>query len=84
MITVGRRGQMIATAGFSDNSVSDVTSFATWQSSDPTVVSILPTGYATTLASGTATIQASYRGMTGSLQLYIAADTTRTAWPTTS
>lgn len=80
MITVGRRSQMVAMAGFSDNSVSDVTTFATWQSSDPTVVSILPSGYATSLASGTATIQATYHGVTGSLQLYIAAEYHEDCW----
>lgn len=71
---------MVATAGFSDNSVSDVTSQATWQSSDPAVVSILPTGYATSLASGTATIQATYHGMRGTLQLYIQSEYHEDCW----
>jgi len=80
MITVGRRTQMKAMAGFSDNSVSDVTTRATWETSDPAVVSILPTGYATSLASGTATVRATYQGMTGTLQLFIAPEYHEDCW----
>jgi len=73
-IYVGQRVSMRAMAGYSDQTVQIVTSETTWQSDDPTIVSILPNGRSTALQSGTTTIHATYRGVTAALQLYIGSE----------
>jgi hypothetical protein len=74
-ITIGVRAPMAATASYTDNSRKDVTSEATWQSSNPAVVSIESNGRATALTSGTATIVGTYQGVTGTLPLFIGTET---------
>jgi hypothetical protein len=59
----GATGQMHAVATFTDNSTNDVTTTATWSSSEPTVVTVSSTGEIHALAAGTVTIQASYAGL---------------------
>ncbi|HKW00786.1 MAG TPA: Ig-like domain-containing protein [Vicinamibacterales bacterium] len=73
-VNIGARAQMIAVAGYTDNSTRTVTNDAVWSTSDPSVVSILPNGRATALAVGTSTIRATYQGMSGSLVTYIGPD----------
>jgi hypothetical protein len=73
-ITIGVRAPMTAVAVYSDNSLRDVTSQATWQSSNPAVVAIQPDGRATALTTGTATIHATYQGLIGTLPLFIGTD----------
>lgn len=74
-ITIGVRAPMEATASYTDNSRKDVTSETMWQSSNPGVVSIESNGHATALTSGTATIVATYHGLTGTLPLFIGTET---------
>jgi hypothetical protein len=70
-VTIGQRVQMTATANYSDNSFKDVTALATWQTSNPTVVSLSTTGVATALAAGASLIRATYGGAGGTLQTTI-------------
>ena len=59
----GATGQMHAVATFTDNSTSEVTTTATWSSSEPTVVTVSSTGEIHALAAGTVAIQASCAGL---------------------
>lgn len=60
-----------AIATYSDNSTQDVTSVATWSASDPTVAAVDSTGLLTAIDNGTATIQATVGGITGSTTLTV-------------
>jgi hypothetical protein len=60
-----------ATGTYSDNSTQDVTSSATWSSSDPSVVVIDATGFASALDNGQVTIQASVGSISGSASLTV-------------
>ncbi len=60
-VPLGTTGNYVATAYYSDNTSSDVTATSTWTSSAPSIVNIVAnTGYATSLAQGSATISAIY------------------------
>lgn len=67
-IIVGATTKFTATAGYSDGSSKDVTSSATWTSTDPTVASVQSTGQAspglaTGVAPGNVNITASFSGL---------------------
>src|SRR5262249_23575597 len=66
---VGVKVKLYATAILSDGSSMDVTPQATWQSQDPSVAGVSDTlgskGLVTPLAAGTATIQATFQGVSG-------------------
>ena len=74
-MVVGTTRQFTAAAIYSDGSSRDVTGMATWQSDKPTVASIStngPTrGQAKALSAGTATIQASYGGLSGTATMTV-------------
>ncbi len=74
-IPVGINYQFTATATFFDKTTGDITSTATWTSSDPTVATVssqTPTqGLATSIKAGTTTIQASSGGVNGSTTLTV-------------
>ena len=75
-LAVGSSKQFTATANYSDNSTKDVTTSATWSSSNTTVASVESTGQAapglaTGMASGTATVSAAFDGMSGSTSLTV-------------
>jgi hypothetical protein len=59
----GATGQMHAVVTLSDQSTSDVTTTATWSSSQPTVVTVSSSGEIHALAVGTVEIRASYAGV---------------------
>ena len=65
-ITVGDGYQFTATAEFSDGTTQDVTTLASWTSSNTTVGEVNDTGYFTALAEGTTYVNATYEGKTGS------------------
>ena len=71
--TVGINGnlQFTATGVFTDNSTQDMTSLVTWTSSAASVALINSTGLASALSNGTATITASYQGLSGSATLTV-------------
>jgi len=64
LILGGNTQQYTATANYSDGTTSDVTSSATWASSNPGVATITATGLASTIGSGYTSITASYNGVT--------------------
>jgi len=66
-VVAGNTQQFTVQGTFSNNSTSDVSSLATWSSSDPSVASINSSGLATTYAVGTTTITASVASITGTL-----------------
>lgn len=77
-VVAGTYRQFTAEAIYSDNTSKDVTGQATWTSSAPTVAQVSdvnPKGQAKALAAGTASIQASYGGMTGSATMTVTAAT---------
>jgi hypothetical protein len=65
--------QLTATGVLSDGTTQDVTSSATWTSSDTTVVTVSSTGAATGVAAGTASVFATVGVVTGTLQLNVTA-----------
>ena len=66
--------QFTATGIYSDNHTQDLTSTATWSSSDPNVATIgSSTGLATAVGPGTTTISATFNAVTGSTSLTVVA-----------
>jgi hypothetical protein len=63
----GDKLQLFAQAANSDGTVIDVTNLAVWQSSNPVVATVAPTGVLTAAAFGALDISATYQGHTGSL-----------------
>jgi hypothetical protein len=61
--------QLSAMATFGDKSVLNATAQAAWQSSDPSVAGVSPSGLVTAVSAGSAEIRASYQGASGSLQV---------------
>lgn len=57
----GETAQLTATATLSDGSTQAATALATWSSSAPAILSVSPTGLATAVAPGDATVTASYQ-----------------------
>src|SRR5216683_6393088 len=72
-ITSGQRQQFTAVAVAADNSTIDVTSRATWSSSDPTVATIDANGLATSLKAGTTSISATFANLTQTVLLTVVA-----------
>ena len=71
-IPAGSSVQFNATGTFSDGSVQDITSSATWTSSNQSAASLSGTGLASALANGSSTITASYESKSGSAVLTVA------------
>ncbi len=70
-VLVGSTQQFTATGTFSDNSTQDLTSSATWNSSNPNAASISSTGLASGLAVGSTTISATALSVSGSTTLTV-------------
>ncbi len=74
-LPLGLSLQYTATAQYSDRSTQDVSASATWSSSDPTVATISNAagslGLASTVATGTVTISATYQSLIGSTHLTV-------------
>jgi len=69
---VGAAVQFTATAALSDGTTQDVTSLATWQSSDTTEATVSSTGVVTAIAAGNVNVTATYQSVTGTDQITIA------------
>ncbi len=63
--------QLSATARFVDGSSRDVTSSATWVSSDTSLATVSPTGLVTAVGSGSVDARATYQGVTGTLTMQV-------------
>ena len=68
-VIAGRTQQFSAVGNYSDGSNKDVTSLATWTSSDVTVATVNGAGLATTLKEGSVTITAAFESDTNSTAL---------------
>ena len=64
---VGAAARFTATATLSDGTTMDVTSLATWTTSDASVVTVSTSGVVNGVASGTAVVTATYSSVAGSL-----------------
>ena len=63
---VGATAQFTAIATLAGGATEDVTTSATWTSSDTTIAAVSSSGVVTSLASGNVVISASFSGMAGS------------------
>ena len=70
--TTGTTSQFKATATMGDGTTQDVTSSATWQSSNNAVVTVTQSGAVTALGLGTVTVQATYQNVGGADQITVA------------
>jgi hypothetical protein len=70
-IQVGATQQFTATANYSNGSTTNVTSTATWSSSATAVATINTSGLATGVTAGSATMTATYQGVSGSTILTV-------------
>ena len=82
-LTSGQTQSFTAQAAFSDNTTKDVTTSATWSSSNPCIVAIIASGtdagHATDVGTGgSATITASYNGVIGTATASVATGLTIT------
>ena len=66
---VGATSQFTAKAALSDGTTQDVTSAATWQSSDTTIATVSSAGAVAGVAAGTVTVTATYQSISGSDQI---------------
>ena len=67
-VAPGDKLQLFAQAVSSDGTISDVTNVALWQSSNPVVATVSPSGLLTAAAEGDLEVSASYSGKSGSLR----------------
>jgi hypothetical protein len=72
-VSEGETVQLKAMAEGSQGAAQDVTTQATWRSSDPAVATVSATGLVTGVRTGTADISAAYQGQTGRRSLAIGA-----------
>ena len=72
-IAKGKTEQYAATGTYSDGSTQNLTSQATWTSSNPSIATVSTAGLATAVAAGSTTIQASLSGVNGSTGLTVTA-----------
>ena len=72
-VALGNQQQFKATGTYSDGTSQDLTSTATWASSQPSVAAITTGGLATTNATGTSSIMATSGGLSGSTTLTVTA-----------
>ena len=64
-LSVGQKVQLAATAQLGDGSERDITLLATWDSEDPSVATVTPTGLVSAEGAGTGRIRAIYQSATG-------------------
>ncbi len=72
-VTAGQTLQLTATANFSNNTTQNVTTTATWQSSNTGVATVSTGGLATGVAPGSADIRATFQSVTGTAALQVSA-----------
>ena len=74
-IAAGAQLPLTATATYSDNTTKNLTSSATWSSSNTSVATVRASGVVASLSAGSATISASSDGITGSASLTVTSAT---------
>lgn len=70
-VAAGNTQQLTATGVYSDGSTIDLTTAATWTSSDPAAAAMIPDGAASALTTGWSTITATALGVSGSTVLSV-------------
>jgi len=70
-LVLGGSQQLLAIATFSDGTTQDMTSTATWSSSQPTIATVSTAGMTTALQVGSTTILAQSSNLTGSVSLTV-------------
>ena len=70
-VAVGQTIQLTATAALSNGSTQNVSTQATWQSSNQPVATVSSTGLVTSITTGTANISATYQGKIGTLTISV-------------
>lgn len=70
-VGVGATSQFTATAVLASGTASDVTAFATWRSSDSSVLTVSNRGLASGLSEGTAEVSAVYQAVSGALRVTV-------------
>lgn len=68
---VGGQSQFTATGTLSDGTTKDLTSSASWTSSDTTIATVSTTGVVTGVAAGTASVFATVGAVSGSLPVVV-------------
>lgn len=71
-LSAGTTSQLTATANKSDGTTENVTSRATWQSTNPAVATVSGTGLVSALTTGTADVTAAFSGQTARRTLQVA------------
>lgn len=72
-VAAGNSQQLTATGHYSDSTTKDMTSSATWKSSDTTIATVSSTGLATSLKQGTVTLTATSGSVSGTVSLAVSA-----------
>ncbi len=72
----GQTTQLTARAGFSDGSTQDVTSQATWQSSNPAVATVLGAGLVKTVTFGQADVTAAFQSFSEKVSINLPLEVT--------
>ena len=75
LTTAGQQGPLTVTAHFADGSTQDVTSAATWQSSNGAIATVSASGIVTAVGSGAATITVTYQGKSTTVTVSISIST---------
>jgi len=70
--TTSTTSQLMAVASFADGTTQDVTTTATWQSSDSSMATVSATGLVTSVSGGTVDVRATFRTVVGTLRLSMA------------
>jgi len=68
---ISSSGQMTASAHYSDGSIRDVTSLASWESSAPPFATVSATGAVTAVATGSTELQATYQNFVGTMRVAV-------------
>lgn len=71
LVNIGQTSQLSATAHFAKGTTQNVTTQATWSSSDSTIATVSPGGLVTSVAVGTATITATYQSVAGTTRVTV-------------
>jgi carboxypeptidase family protein/Big-like domain-containing protein len=69
--STGSSFQLTATARMTDGGTRDVTSASRWETSNPLLATVSPTGMITVVGSGELDVRATFQGVTGSMHLSV-------------
>src|SRR2546427_8349300 len=67
--SVGQSAQLTATATLSNGTTKNVTTSATWASSNVTIAAVSPSGFLSAAGAGEADVRATYQGVVGVLHV---------------